>query len=90
MRIKEENGPSAFTRMQRCQNFCSSISATIAPGELHGVVQTARKLLLVQLQRGGFMIDSETVAKACDIANFGTIPGNTVQEKWVSERTVET
>lgn len=80
------NGKSYATQMQRTQNFCSAIHASIAPGELHGVVQTSRKLLMVQLQRGGFMIDSETVAKACDIANFGTIPGNTIQEKWVSEQ----
>jgi len=81
---KEEK--SAFSRMQRTQNFCEAVHATIAPGELHGVVQTGRKLLLLQLQRSGFMIDSETVAKACDIPNYGTIPGNTVREKWKSEQ----
>lgn len=81
-----ENGKSIYTRMQRTQNFCSSIHATIAPGELHGVTQTALKLLLIQMQRGGFMIDSETVAKACDIANWGTLNGNTVVEKWEDEQ----
>ncbi len=81
-----EHGKSIYTRMQRTQNFCDSIHATIAPGELHGVVQTARKLLLIQMQRGGFMIDSETVAKAADIANWGTLPGNTVAEKWQAEQ----
>ena len=77
---------SIHTRMQRCQNFCEAIHAYIAPGELHGVVQTALKLLLIQMQRGGFMIDSETVAKAADIPNFGVLPGNTVQEKWKAEQ----
>jgi hypothetical protein len=77
---------SIYTRMQRCQNFCEAIHAYIAPGELHGVVQTARKLLLIQMQRGGFMIDSETVAKAADIAGFGVLPGNTVTEKWQAEQ----
>lgn len=77
---------SIYSKMQRCQNFCDAIHATIAPGELHGVVQTARKLLLIQMQRGGFMIDSETVAKAADIVNWGTLPGNTVMEKWRAEQ----
>lgn len=77
---------SIYNRMQRTQNFCEAIHATIAPGELHGVVQTARKLLIIQMQRGGFMIDSETVAKACDIANWGTLDGNTVVEKWQAEQ----
>ena len=81
-----ENGKSVYTRMQRTQNFCAAIHCTIAPGELHGQPQTAKKLLLVQLQRAGFAIDSETVAKACDVANYGSFEGNTVQEKWVSEQ----
>lgn len=81
-----DNGKSYATAMQRCQNFCAAIHAIIAPGELHGVVQTARKLLLVQLQRGGFMIDSETVAKACDVSDWGTLDGNTVLSKWKAEQ----
>lgn len=81
-----ENGKSIFTRMQRTQNFCAAIHATISPGELHGVVQTARKLLLVQLQRGGAIISSETVMKACDVNNWGTLDGNTELAKWQSEQ----
>lgn len=81
-----ENGKSYATQMQRTQNFCAAIHASIAPGELHGVVQTGRKLLLIQMQRAGSMIDSETVMKAADVANWGTLPGNTVLEKWKSEQ----
>jgi hypothetical protein len=83
---EDKNEKSAYTRMQRCQNFCASIHATIAPGELHGIVQTGNKLMLIQMQRGGFPIDSETVAKAADIPNFGTIDGNTIWEKWQTEQ----
>ena len=32
------------------------------------------------------MIDSETVAKAADVPNWGTLPGNTVMEKWKAEQ----
>ena len=84
-----ENGKSIFTRMQRTQNFCAAIHATIAPGELHGVVQTARKLLYIQMQRSGFMIDSETVAKAADLPNWGTLDGNTIRQKWEAEQQIK-
>jgi len=80
---------SIYTRMQRSQNFCSALHATIAPGELHGVVQTAHKLLLIQMQRGGYMIDSETIAKAADVPNWGHLDGNTVMEKWQTEQKIK-
>ena len=32
------------------------------------------------------MIDSETVMKAADVPNWGTLPGNTVLEKWKAEQ----
>lgn len=83
----EDSGQaSAFTRMQRCQMFLDNFKATIAPGSLHGIVQTSQKLLLMQLQRSGFMISSETVAKAFDIPNYGVSQGNTEIEKWQWEQ----
>ncbi len=80
------NGQSYLTRMQRCQVFLDNFRAIIAPGSLHGIVQTSYKLLLMQLQRSGFMIDSETVAEAMDIPNWGSLEGNTVIERWKSEQ----
>jgi hypothetical protein len=77
---------SIYTRMERTKMFCSNIHAQITPGSLHGVVQTPQKLLLMQLQRSGFPIDSETVADALDLPNYGTIPGNTIREKWANEQ----
>lgn len=79
-------GPSIYTRMERVKTFLSNIHAQIAPGSLHGEVQTKQKLLMMQLQRSGFMIDSETVAKAMDIPNWGTLEGNTIREKWEAEQ----
>lgn len=81
-----EDGNSVYTRMQRVKMFCSNIHAQITPGSLHGVVQTEQRLLYMQLQRAGFMIDSETVAKAMNIPNWGTLEGNTVRAKWESEQ----
>ena len=58
----------------------------MAPGSLHGEVQTKQKMTLLQYQRSGGIISSETVAKALDIANWGTLEGNTEVEKWQSEQ----
>lgn len=81
----QSQGASIFTRMDRTKTFLANIHALITPGSLHGIVQTQDKLLKMQLQRAGFMISSETVAKALDIPNWGTLDGNTELEKWKSE-----
>jgi hypothetical protein len=81
-----ENGPSIYTRMDLVKTFLANIHAQITPGSLHGEVQTKQKLLMLQLQRSGFMISSETVAKSMDLANWGTLEGNTEVEKWQSEQ----
>lgn len=83
---EDKTQTSAFTKMQLCQMFLDNFKATIAPGALHGIVQTSQKLMMVQYQRSGGIIDSETVTKALDIPNWGTLPGNTILEKWKSEQ----
>jgi hypothetical protein len=83
---KPEDGASVYTRMERVKTFLSNIHAQITPGSLHGEVQTKQKLTLLQYQRSGGMISSETVAKALDIPNWGTLEGNTEVEKWESEQ----
>lgn len=77
---------SGFTRMERTQMFLDNIKINVTPGTLHGKVQTEQKLLMMQLQRAGFIISSETVAKALDIPNWGNLPGNTELEKWQAEQ----
>jgi hypothetical protein len=81
-----EEGPSIYTRMDRVKNFCGNIHAQVAPGTLHGEVQTKQKMTLLQYQRSGGIVSSETVAKALDIPNWGTLEGNTEVEKWQSEQ----
>ena len=80
------NGPSIYSRMDRTKTFLANIHAQVAPGSLHGEVQTKQKMTLLQYQRSGGIISSETVAKALDIANWGTLEGNTEVEKWQSEQ----
>lgn len=79
-------GPSIYTRMERTKITLGNMHPRITPGSLHGVVQTQQKLLYMQLQRAGFMIDSQTVSSALDIGNWGELDGNTVLEKWKSEQ----
>ena len=80
------NGPSIYSRMDRTKTFLANIHAQVAPGCLHGEVQTKQKMTLLQYQRSGGIISSETVAKALDIPNWGTLEGNTEVEKWQSEQ----
>lgn len=79
-------GKSVYNRMERTKIFLGNIHAQVTPGSLHGVVQTGQKLMMMQLQRAGFMISSETVAKALDVPNWGTLEGSTELEKWKSEQ----
>ena len=44
------------------------------------------KLGLVQLRKAGIQIDSQTIADAWSVPNYGTIPGSTVREKWEAEQ----
>lgn len=83
---EDTDSPSAFTRMERTQMFLENIHFAIGPGQLHGIVQTPQKLLYMQLQRAGFIISSETVAKAIGVENWGELPGNTELEKWKAEQ----
>jgi len=75
----------ATTRMERAKLHQENFSFHIQPGSLHQLNQTSRKLLFLQLKRMGFKIDSETVAKALDLPNFGHLPGETMMEKWAAE-----
>lgn len=79
-----EAGKSIYTRQERIKTFLSNIHAQVTPGSLHGIVQTQQKLLMMQMQRAGFPLDPETLAKVMDIPNWGTLPGNTIWEKYQS------
>lgn len=79
-------GQSIYSRMDRAKMFLANIHAQVTPGSLHGEVQTKQKLTLLQYQRSGGIVSSETVAKALDIPNWGTLEGNTEVEKWQSEQ----
>jgi len=47
------------------------------------------KLGLVQLRKAGVMIDSQTIAEAWNVPNYGTIEGNTVLDRWEREQEMQ-
>ena len=49
----------------------------------------AAKLGLIQLRKAGLMIDSQTIAEAWAVPNFGHLDGNTVIERWKSEQELQ-
>lgn len=77
---------STATPGQRARAFGDNLRFFITPYSLHEMTQMWYKLLLIQLKKAGLMIDSETIANACLIPNYGTIDGNTVMDKWRSEQ----
>lgn len=77
-----EDGPSRYSIYQRGRWFSSQVWMHVTPLSLHQITQTSRKLLYLQLWRGQFPIDPQTVAEALDFADWGKIEGDTIQERW--------
>jgi hypothetical protein len=80
---------SAFTPAQRARIFADNLRFFILPGSLHEITQMVQKLGLIQLKKAGIKIDSQTVAEAWQIPNWGTLMGNTVLEKFESEQEMD-
>ncbi len=76
---------SNYSKMERAKTFADNLRFLVVPGSLHEITQTAMKLGLVQLKKAGVMIDSQTIAEAWGLQNYGTIPGNTMIDRWKAE-----
>lgn len=77
--------PSAYSKLERAKIFADNLRFFILPNSLHELTQTMMKLGLVQLRKAGVMIDSQTIAEAWGLPNYGSIEGNTVIERWQNE-----
>jgi hypothetical protein len=73
-------------RIERARVFAQNMRFVITPRSLHELTQMSMRLLLIQLKKAGVQIDSQTIADACNVANYGVIPGSTVREKWKNEQ----
>lgn len=68
---EDEQNPSKFSRMERAKNFATNLALTPTPGYLHGIPQTAQKLLLLQGMRAGLPISPRRILKQVfNIDNF--------------------
>jgi hypothetical protein len=74
------------TRAEKAILHMKKFKFLVSPRSLHEINSLSRKMLYLQLQRGGFPIDSQTVGEACDIPKLGKIEGDTVFEKFVNEQ----
>lgn len=54
---------SLFSRMERAKHFARQLRLTPVPGYLHGIPQTAQKLLLLQGSRAGLPISPQRILK---------------------------
>jgi hypothetical protein len=76
---------SKYDRLRRARVFADNLRFFILPNSLHELSQMVMKLGLIQLKKAGVMIDSQTIAEAWNIPNYGTIDGNTVIDRWKNE-----
>ncbi|MGA8148203.1 MAG: hypothetical protein WB870_11600 [Gallionellaceae bacterium] len=60
---EDAGNPSQFSRMERAKHFARQLRLTATPGYLHGIPQTAQKLLLLQGVRAGLPISPRRVLK---------------------------
>jgi hypothetical protein len=80
---------STLDIIQRARIFADNLRFFILPNTLHEMQQMQMKLILIQLRKAGVMIDSQTIAEACAVPNYGKIDGNTVIERYQREREMQ-
>lgn len=78
--------PSAHSQIVRARLFADNLRFFILPNTLHEIAQMSMKLALLQMKKIGVMMDSQTIGEALNVPNYGTIPGNTVIEKFWAEQ----
>jgi hypothetical protein len=54
-------GASQFSRMERAKAFARNLRLMVAPGSIHGIPQTAQRLLLLQGSRAGLPISPKLI-----------------------------
>lgn len=77
------------TRAERGQTLLKMFHFNVTPRSLHEINSLSRRLLLLQLYRAGFPIDSQTLGEAFDIPQLGRIKGDTVFERYLNEQEIK-
>ena len=84
-----DSGQSKSSAIIRARTFADNLRFMIMPNTLHEMQQTQMKLALLQLKKSNVIIDSQTIAEAFNVPNWGTIPGNTVIDRWKAEQEMQ-
>lgn len=82
-------GASASSAAERARIFADNLRFFILPNSLHEMSQMVMKLGLIQLRKAGVKIDSQTIAEAWNVPNYGTIDGSTVMERFENEQEMD-
>jgi len=77
---------SSYDIIKRCRMFASNLKFMVTPHSVHEITQLKMQLGLIQLKKAGVKIDSQTLAEAWNVSNYGQIKGSTVMEKWREEQ----
>jgi len=78
--------PSNHNASQRARILADNLDFYIMPNTLHEIHQMTMKLGLIQLRKAQVKIDSQTIAEAWNVPNYGQIDGNTVLERFKQEQ----
>ena len=82
---EDKKEPSAYGLVERAKLHLNSFFYQTTPNTTHNIVQQSKRLMLLQLYIRGFPIDPWTIAKACEIKDFGPEPEGAVGVfgKWI-------
>jgi len=80
---------SPTSDLVRARTFADNLQFMILPNSLHEMTQMVQKLGLVQLKKAQVKIDSQTIADAWQVPNYGSIRGNTVLERYKAEQQMD-
>lgn len=85
-----ENGeypekPSLYEKLTRAKFFVKKLRLVSVPSTLLKITAMQRQLLMLQLKARGAPIGWCDVFEVLDIQNYGSVPGNTLRERWFNE-----
>jgi hypothetical protein len=86
---EEVDKASPTSKLRRARVFADNLQFMILPGSLHEMTQLVQKLGLIQLKKAQVKIDSQTIADAWAVPNYGSIPGSTVMERFQAEQEMD-
>lgn len=84
-------GESPEMRTTRARGYLDEFNYEISESGINEINRLSDKLLYIQLSKVGFPIDWWTIAKVCQIQQFGPPPEgtNTVMERWIAQKKIE-